>query len=282
MFGQAERLFELKKLNKNQDLNSSSKIFAFTSGKGGTGKTFISLNLAYSLSRKGKKVLFLDLDSNLSNANIMINVVASKTIHTFFTEQKLLSELVSEYEPNLHFIFGDSGKLNYPAKRTGIISKMFNQLRTMQENYDFIFLDTGSGAGNEILSVLNQADNNIIVTLPEPTAVMDSYVMIKLLNANQYAGKKLIIVNKCIGREDGKITFDKLSMAADHFLKETPVFLGEVSFDHSVSSSIIAQELFLKKYTQSKAGQQIEKVSHNLNEFNHMANILQPEISHAF
>jgi flagellar biosynthesis protein FlhG len=282
MFGQAERLFELKKLNVNQERNSSSKIFAFTSGKGGTGKTFISLNLAYSLSKKGKKVLFIDLDSNLSNANIMINVVAAKTIYSFFSEQKLLGELVSEYEPNLHFIFGDSGKLNYPVKRTGIISKLFNQLRTMQENYDFIFLDTGSGAGDEIISVLTQADNNIIVTLPEPTAVMDSYVMIKLLNANQYTGKKLIIVNKCVGKEDGKITFDKLSMAADHFLKETPVFLGEVSFDHMATSSIVAQELFMKKYSLSKAGQQIEKISNHLDEFNHMANILQPQISHAY
>ncbi len=282
MFGQAERLFELKKLDKNQDQNISSKIFAFTSGKGGTGKTFMSLNLAFSLSRKGKKVLFVDLDSNLSNANIMINMVADKTLYSFLTEQRLLSELISKYETNLHFIFGDSGKVNYPAKRTGIISKLFNQLRAMQKDYDFIFLDTGSGASDEIMSILNQADNNIIVTLPEPTAVMDSYVMLKLLNANQYSGKKLLIVNKCVVREDGKTTFDKLSMAADHFLKETPIFLGEVSFDQAVSNSIVEQEIFLKKNVHSKVGNQIEMISQKLNEFNHMANILQPQISQAF
>jgi len=282
MFGQAERLFELKKLNKNQNQNISSKIFAFTSGKGGTGKTFISLNLAYSLSKQGKKVLFVDLDPNLSNANIMINVIAAKTLYDFFTEQKLLSEVVSVYEPNLHFIFGDSGKLNYPVKKTGIISNMFNQLRSIQKDYDFIFLDTGSGAGDETLSILNQADNNIIVTLPEPTAVMDSYVMLKLLNAGQYSGKKLIIVNKCVDGKDGKETFDKLSMASKHFLKETPVFLGEVSFNQSVSNSIIEQEIFIKKNIHSKVGSQIKVISQTLNEFNHMANILQPQISQAF
>ena len=282
MFGQAERVMELKKPGGNQNRNSSSKIFAFTSGKGGTGKTFLSLNLAYALSGQGKKILFIDLDSNLSNSNIMLNVIAAKTIYSFFTEQKLLNELVTEYEPNLHFIFGDSGKLNYPPKRTGIISTLFNQLRALQDAYDFIFLDTGSGAGDDILSILLQADGNIIVTLPEPTAVMDSYVMLKLLNANQYGGKKLVVVNKCFEKEDGKVTFDNLTMAADHFLKDKPAFLGEINFDQSVSKSIISQELFLKKYASTLAGIQIEKISKNLSEFNHVANILQPKISHAF
>ncbi len=280
MFGQAERLFELKKLGADSKNNLPSKIYAFTSGKGGTGKTFISLNLAYALSKKGKKVLFIDLDSNLSNANIMINVVATKTLYSFFTEQKLLSELISEYEPNMHFIFGDSGKMNYPTKKTGIISKMFNQLRILQNKYDYIFLDTGSGAADEVISILLQADGNIFVTLPEPTAVMDSYVMLKLLNGNKYTGKKFIIVNRCVGINDGKETFDKLSMAADHFLKDTPVFLGEVNFDKAVTQSIVDQELYLKKHSHTAAGVQIEKTSRALEEFNHMANILQPQISH--
>ncbi len=281
MSGQAERLLELKRLEEIRNVSLSPKIFAFTSGKGGTGKTFLSLNIAYALSNNGKRVLFVDLDSNLSNVNILLNVIASKTIYGFFTEQKMLTELVTEYEPNLHFIFGDSGKLNYPVKRSGIISKFFGQLRQMQENYDFIFLDTGSGAGDEILSILLNADSNIIVTSTEPTSVMDSYVMLKLLNANRYRGNKLIIVNKCFEKEDGQVTFNNLTLAADHFLKDKPSFLGEVNFNRLVSKSIISQELFLKKYPATSTAIQIEKVMKNLYEINHMANIRHPEFADA-
>ncbi len=279
MTGQAERLLELKGLQDNRIKSSSQKIFAFTSGKGGTGKTFLSLNIAYVLSEKGKKILFLDLDSNLSNANILLNEIASKTMYGFFNEQKLLNELITEYKPNLHFIFGDSGRLNYPVKRSGIVSKLFSQLRQMQNNYDFIFLDTGSGAGDEILSVLLNADSNIIVTSTEPTAVMDSYVMLKLLNANRYSGNKLIIVNKCFEEEDGQVTFNNLTMAANHFLKDKLFFLGEINFDKLVSKSIISQELFLKTYSGSPAANQIEKIAAKINKITHVANNHQTEFT---
>ncbi len=281
MIGQAERLLELNRLGENRSKSSSPKIFAFTSGKGGTGKTFLSLNIAYALSKHGKRVLFVDLDQNLSNANILLNVIASKTIYSFFTEQNMLKELVTELEPNLHFIFGDSGKLNYPVKRSGIISKLFSQLRLMQKNYDFVFLDTGSGAGDDILSILLNADSNIIVTSTEPTSVMDSYVMLKLLNANRYMGNKLIIVNKCFEKEDGQVTFNNLTLAADRFLKDKPSLIGEINFDKSVSKSIISQELYLKKYPQTKIAIQIENVLKNLHEIIHMANIHHPEFTHA-
>ncbi len=281
MSGQAERVMELRKLAGDRRQNPLSKIFALTSGKGGTGKTFLSLNLAYSLAAAGSRVLVIDLDSNLSNSNIMLNVIAAKTIYGFYTEQKLLSDLITEYEPNIHFIFGDSGRLNYPSPKSGLISKMFSQLRNLEDSYDFIFLDTGAGAGEDILSILLKADGNIIVTLPEPTAVMDSYVMLKLLSGNRYCGKKYIVVNKCFEVEDGKATFDNLTMAADHFLKDKPAYLGEVSFDKSVIKSIVSQELFLKGYSGTPVAAQIERIAGRLYEFNHVANILQPQASSA-
>lgn len=273
MIGQTERILELKRLRENQNEPGLNKIFAFTSGKGGTGKTFLSLNLAYSLAEQGKKVLLVDLDSNLSNANIMLNIVATKTIYDFYTEKKLLKDVITEVKPNLHFVFGDSGKLNYPDAHDGLIFKLHSQIISLQNAYDFIFFDTGSGAGKSIVNILLKAGSVVIVTSPEPTAVMDSYVMLKLLNAANFKGEKFVIVNKSIGEDDGRSTFNNLSIAADHFLKNSLTYLGNVQFDMVVSKSIIAQELVIKKHPESEVSKQIKGIRDSINEITHMANI---------
>jgi len=274
MIGQTERILELKNLSNNQNETVGNKIIAFTSGKGGTGKTFLSINIAYSLAELGKKILFVDLDSNLSNANIMLNIVAEKTIYDFYTEKKLLKDIITKVNPNLHFIFGDSGKLNYPDAHENLISKLYNQIIFLQNSYDFVFFDTGSGAGRSIINVLLKAGKVVIVTSPEPTAVMDSYVMLKLLSASEYKGEKFVIVNKSFGENDKQSTFNNLSNASEHFLKKSISYLGGVKFDGIASKSIIEQELVVKKYPESEITRQIRVIGSSIIEFTHMANIL--------
>lgn len=276
MLGQAERLLELRRMQEDPGINRSKKIFAFTSGKGGTGKTFLSLNLACSLAEEGKKVLFIDLDSNMSNANIMMNIVSTKTIYDFYSEKKLLKDLITTFNKNLHFIFGDSGKINYPDIHGGIISKLFTQLKSLQHLYDFIFLDTGSGAGDSIINILMKTDFVFLITTPEPTSIMDSYVMLKLLNTGGFNGDKIVIINKTIDKDDGKSAFNNLSTAAGHFLKEELFYQGNVQFDMTASKSIIDQELLVKTYPDSDTAKQIRAIGEGIIEFVHMANILHP------
>ncbi len=273
MFGQAERVLELKRLKSESENSSGVKTFAFTSGKGGTGKTFLSVNMGYALSLQFK-VLIIDLDPNLSNVNILVNEIPTKTIYNFYSGQNLLEELITEYTPNLHFIFGDSGKLGYAKKKYGSIDQLFNQLKNFQHKYDFIFFDTGSGAGDEIISILQNSDVNIIVTSPEPTAVMDAYVMIKLLNGNNYSGKKAVLVNKCSDEDEGQTAFKNLELAVSHFLKEKLFLIGMINTDSAVTQSIIAQDLLIKNFPFSVAAKQIFKISDQINEIAHVANIL--------
>jgi len=270
MYGQAERLLELRNNIIEADRGDKKKIIAFTSGKGGTGKTFLSLNTAYALSRNNK-ILYIDLDQNLSNANIMINEVPVNTLYNFFSGKNLLRELISETYPQLHFIFGDSGKLGYLNKKNSSLNQLFNQLNELELLYDFIILDTGSGAGSEIFSTLLHADVNIIVTTTEPTAIMDAYAMLKLLKKNNYKGKKEIIVNKCNDVADGNAAFNNLELASNHFMNERLSLLGIINYDRAVSDSIIAQELILKSDPSLPICKRISEISDQISEY---ANIL--------
>jgi len=278
MTGQAQRVFELQRLEKYLVESSRprrSKIFAFTSGKGGTGKTFLSVNMAFALSLMEKKVLLIDFDCNLSNAHILVNVIPTKTLSLFFLNQNLLPDLITEVEPNLSFVFGDSGMHDFPKLSDSAIANFFTQLRNLEHTYDFIFLDTASGTNRETLEILSHSDQSIVITSPEPTAVMDAYVVLKLLDGIGYTGGKNIVVNKSEDKNLADLTFSNLKTAVDHFLKIDINFMGFAANDAAVSRSIMAQTLLLKQTSDSPISFQINELAANLIKYVQLANIKQ-------
>jgi flagellar biosynthesis protein FlhG len=206
----------------------------------------------------------------------MINHASGLTIYDFFKKKKLFSEVITEYTTNLHFIFGSSGKTDFPPIDKNQVAFLFDQIRHIADQYDIIILDTASGAGDEIIDIILNADVNVIVTNPEPTAVMDAYVMIKLLNKNRYNKRKYILVNRCNNLKEGTTTFNNLSSAADHFLRENNLFLlGTAYSGPEVSQSIVEQNLLVKKYPYNPISLQIAEASSRLIEYVQMANIMQ-------
>lgn len=276
MIAQIDRVIELKKLDVQKKRRDKFKIFSFASGKGGTGKTVLALNLAYALAKQNKRVLLVDLDSNLSNVDIMLNIIAQKTIGDFYTSRKLLDDLITEYEPNLHIIFGDSGQVDYPLPKVELVKYFFSQIEKIEHKYDYIFLDTAAGANENLLNLLYASDFVVMVTNPEPTAVMDAYVVLKFLKTKGCKAEKLIIVNKINDNPEGEKTFQNLLTATSHFLNEALIFLGSVSFSKEINKSIVDQQLFLKTSHGSKSSKQIMQLSKKFIEIAQVANIRQP------
>lgn len=260
MNGQASRLIQLRRLEEKEKRFSTSKIISVCSGKGGTGKTFFAANFAYEISRLGKKVLLIDLDLNFSNLNILLNQTTHNVISEFFEQRKSLKEIISSYNSKLDLIFGDSGREDYPRVSKEVLEYLFIALSRISDNYDFIILDSSAGADELTLYQLINSDFNIIVTSPEPTAVMDAYVIFKLLSASSYNGGKLVVVNKCSEELDAHTSFSNLSVASKHFLGEEPSFLGSISFDVSVHRSIIQQELLAEASPSSRPVKEITSI----------------------
>lgn len=273
MIGQIDRVIELQKLRGIPDRKGRRKIFSFASGKGGTGKTVLALNIAYSLAKQNKKVLLVDLDSNLSNVDIMLNIIAQKTIGDFYSSRELLNDLITEYEPNLHIIFGDSGQVEYPLQKGELVRYFFNQINKIEDNYDYIFLDTAAGANENLLSLLSSSDFVVMVTNPEPTAVMDAYVVLKFLKSRECSAEKLVIVNKASDKGEGESTFQNLLTATGHFLNENPTFLGSVQFSQEITKSIVSQKLQVKSNPNSRVSKQIAGLADKFTEIAQMANI---------
>ena len=278
MIGQAERVFELSNLEAAKTNLLIDKLITFSSGKGGTGKTFLSLNIAYVLSNLNKKVLYIDLDLNFANSNIFLNIIPQATINQFFNRKKLFSETVYEYNPNLHFIFGESGNIEEPGLSNEKLKLLFTSLSTKTAGYDFIIADTAAGGTKEQIKLLSFSKLNIIVTQPEPTAVMDAYVMIKLLNEINYQGRNFILINKCRKNNEGINAFENIRTAANHFLSKEINLLGLVSEENIVSTSSMNQELVIEKYPEHSLVRQIKTVAASLIDITQMANIKHKQI----
>jgi len=265
MLGQAERLYELKALMKpNTVLVEDCQIISFTSGKGGTGKSFIASNIAFSLAETGARVLLVDLDINLANQNVIFNITSKKSIYHYLTFNKTLEDIIYQYSDNLHLIFGESGKLDHPKINSENVKSLVSELGLLSRNYDFIIFDTASGIENGTLQLLAHSDQVILVTSPEPTSVMDGYVIFKLLKNMGIKTIINVIVNKCLNQSDGDDTYKNLAKATEHFLKIDINYLGKLSFSDEVLRSIQNQNLLTKNDKSSHISEQIGQITSKL------------------
>jgi len=273
MIGQAKRLTELNKLyGLVPEVKMECSVVSVVSGKGGTGKSFFSLNSALSLAEKGKKVLLIDLDKNLSNLHIMLNETPKETIYHVLINKTIVSDAIVNLKPNIDCLFGDSGKSDHPELDKRNIDSLFNQLSKLSSEYDFMIIDTASGIGDELKYLIKKSTAVIIVTNPEPTSIMDSYVVLKEIKNLNYDKQKFVVINKSPDEETGFEAFKNLQKAVTHFLESKISVLGVISNSLKISKSIIKQcPVFMEKgNTELKL--EIDRVVNNILKNHQMVN----------
>jgi flagellar biosynthesis protein FlhG len=274
MIGQVERIAELTNLHPRSNNNEQGPmVIAFTSGKGGTGKSFVSLNTAFTLSRMRKKILLIDFDINFANQHILVDQFPEFTIADYFSGKKNFCDVISNYSENLHFIFGESGIKTVDITNT-TINRMFNEISSLGGKYDYVIFDTASGGGEQVLSVLAKSDLQVIVANPEPTAVMDAYVIIKLMIAAGISGnEKFVIINRAENLEEGKTAFENINSAINNFLKQKVNLGGIVLNSPKIKNSISSQKIFTEENPIDNQATAITKIADKISNFIHLENI---------
>lgn len=253
---QAEDLRELlsgglAEPKNSPDVNSAEKnhktrIIAITSGKGGVGKTNISVNMAIAYAQLGKKVILIDGDLGMANVNVLLNVVPQYNLMHVINKKKTMKEIILDTEFGIKFIAGANGfsKIaNLSKEELEYFAKQFSTLG----NADIIIIDTGAGIANNVLQFVAAADEVYVVTTPEPTAITDAYGIIKIITTeivDRMVNLKLL-VNRVHSADEGKRISDRIITIVGQFLGYKVDYIGYVYDDPIVQASVIRQKPFI-------------------------------------
>ncbi len=257
---QAQKLQNIKKDIKNPP---KSKILAITSGKGGVGKSMIASNLAFILSSRGYKIAIFDASIGLANLDIIFNVKTKRNLLNVLKGECSLEDTVIEVEKNLFLIPGESGNeiLNFYNK--DVYGKLLENSVFLDE-LDYLIIDTGSGIGKDVQTFLQHADEVIVATIPDPSAITDAYALIKITSAiNQNLN---LIVNMAENQKEGEIIYEKIQKVAKANI-ETPFFLnylGYIGTSRNISKSLKFRQLFTKTHPNSLPSFQLNEIADNI------------------
>ncbi len=259
MEDQAEKLREIMKRKKDgtgSPRASSSKsnvkpadkarVITVTSGKGGVGKTNLSVNMALAFARLGRKVVVMDADLGLANVNVMLNMIPKYNLYHVIKKQKTIREILVETEYGISIVAGASGFSQIANMGEEDRRDFISELDSLS-NADIIIIDTSAGVSSNVLDFIAAADDAVIITTPEPTAITDAYGIIKII-ATEYDSVNMglkLVVNRAKGAAQAKSVADRMINIAGQFLNLKLDYLGFIYDDVSVSHAVLRQKPFM-------------------------------------
>ncbi len=255
---QAERLrLIMKEKNATGKRTREPRVITISSGKGGVGKTNIAINLAIAFSEIGKKVVVMDADLGLANVNVILGIIPKYNLYHVLKGQKRLHEIIIDTPYGIQIIAGASGFAQLADLDEEERAAFVQELKELAYA-DIIIIDTGAGVSQNVLTFVRSADDAIIVTTPEPTAITDAYGIIKTISAEINGPNIKLVVNRVKSHMEGKKVAERVITIAGQFLNIKVDNLGFIFEDVSVQKSVVKQDPFIKSSPNSKASQSIK------------------------
>jgi len=218
------------------------RTIAISSGKGGVGKTFLSVHLADRAVQKGKRVLLVDADLGLANVDVMLGITAPGSIQQVVDGQSQLSDILVTHSNGFDVLPGGSG-LHELSHLSAIQQRLLlDEINDLTSNYDLVLIDTAAGIGENVLYFTSCAESILVVLTPDPTSLTDAYALIKVLSSKRDVGKFMVAINQA-GEVEAQTTFHRLLSVADRYLDVVLEFVGHMPECREVRSAIQSQKL---------------------------------------
>lgn len=240
------------------------RIIAITSGKGGVGKTNLTLNLGIALSHLGDRVLVFDADLNLANLDVISGMIPEYTVNNVALGQKEVSDILLDGPAGIKVVPASSGVLK-PAAFEGMARRrLIAELKQLGGYYDVILIDTAPGLSPGILDFILASQTVVVVTTPEPTAITDAYALIKVVSREGPGLRLGLLVNFASSKQESEEVFEKLNLVVERFLQVEIENFGYLPIDGHIPKAVRMQQPLLLAYPKSKAAKCIYSIARRI------------------
>jgi len=237
------------------------KTIAVASGKGGVGKTNVVANLAIAMKRLGRDVMILDADLGLSNIDVLLHLAPRHNIQHVLSGEKTLRDIVVNGPHGIRILPASSGVQELTRLDEFQRLRILEEFSVFDNDADILLIDTAAGISENVAFFCIAAQEIVVVTSPEPTAITDAYALIKVLFTRYQEKGFNVLVNSARSSAEAMEVFRRLSLAAEKFLNVSLNYLGFIPFDESVPKAVMGQKAFIDIYPDSPASRRIMEIA---------------------
>ncbi|MCC5857875.1 MAG: MinD/ParA family protein [Ectothiorhodospiraceae bacterium] len=231
------------------------KVIAVTSGKGGVGKSSVSVNLAAALARTGDRVMLMDADLGLANVDVLLGITPRYNLAHVIDGEVTLEEILVQGPEGMLIVPASSGTKRMaelgPAENAGLI-RSFSELG---HDIDYLIIDTAAGIADSVISFSRAARDVLVVAQDEPSSITDAYALIKVLNRDYQVRRMHVVANMIRDGRQGQALFEKLLRVTDRYLDVTLNYLGGIPADEKLRKAVKRQQPVVTAYPGSPSAQ---------------------------
>jgi flagellar biosynthesis protein FlhG len=243
------------------------QVIAVTGGKGGVGKTNLSVNLSLALAELGKRVVLMDADLGLANVDLLLGVKAKNNIADVLTGDCELKDILIEATGGIKVIPASSGTQQLASLGAQEHAGLINAFNDIEEQMDVLVIDTAAGISDQVISFVRASQEVLLVVCDEPSSITDAYALIKILNRDYQMSKFRVVANMTRSETEGRNLFKKLVHVTDRFLDVNLQFAGEIPFDDFVRKAVRRQKATIKEFPSCKSSIAFKKLAKTVSEW---------------
>ena len=240
------------------------KVIAVTGGKGGVGKTNLSVNLSVALAEMQRRVVLMDADLGLANVDVLLGLQARFTLADVLSGERKIRDILLNGPAGMKVVPASSGISNMAKLSHQEHAAIIHSFSELSDQLDVLMIDTAAGISDTVVSFVRAAQEVIVVVCDEPSSITDAYALIKLLNTEHDVFRFRVIANMTRTQQEGSNLFNKLNGVCERFLDASLQYLGAVPFDENVRKAVQKRKALVEFAPHCKASQAIRVLAQKI------------------